>query len=172
MKNSLKYQTGNIYIYSLSDPDTGEIRYIGKTKHPHSRLRCHLLTSRKQKTGKEKWINNLLQSNQEPVFDIVEVCNPGNWEERERYWIQFYRSQLTNIADGGHGPKPKAPLMAGSGVTKKETIPSQRIPGGTRISKTIEFFPIAKMPMPENLETIRKNAKIIIYWIDEIQVVK
>lgn len=31
-----------VYIYALSDPETGEIRYVGKTNKPDRRYNQHL----------------------------------------------------------------------------------------------------------------------------------
>ena len=39
-----------------------------------------------------------------PKMEVIETV--ANYEERERYWIEFYRQigPLTNLSDGGAGP--------------------------------------------------------------------
>ena len=40
------------FIYTLSDPITNEIRYVGKTKNPSDRLKGHIKESYKKNTYK------------------------------------------------------------------------------------------------------------------------
>lgn len=92
-------------IYSLSDPITGEVRYIGKTKNElHKRLSGHYKD--KSENYKTHWIASLKKRELKPSISIIEICTEENWEERERYWISFYKNQgsrLTNLTDGGEG---------------------------------------------------------------------
>jgi group I intron endonuclease len=87
-----------IYIYSLSDPRTNEVRYIGKSVNPKRRLNEHL----KKFTGSHKsnWIKSLLNIGLMPIIEIVEICNDSNWCEREKYWISQF-GNLTNGTEGG-----------------------------------------------------------------------
>lgn len=102
MENSLKYYLENIYIYILKDPNTDEIRYVGMTREPHARLSSHLRgTKRYPKGPKGKWIQGLMDNQQKPVMEIVEVCNSSNWHGRESYWIAFYKEQGYNLTNGG-----------------------------------------------------------------------
>ena len=98
-----------IYIYTLKDPITNEIRYIGKTKQKfYSRLSAHkryAKTSLKQ-THFTNWVNKLLKLNLQPIMEKLEIVNEKNWQERERYWIKYYKSlglKLTNTQEGGQG---------------------------------------------------------------------
>lgn len=93
-----------IYIYSLNDPDTDEIKYVGKTNDPKRRIAEHLID--RTKSYKNSWIKGLLQKNKNPNLKIIEECFESNWEERERYWIKYYKDlgySLTNLTDGGEG---------------------------------------------------------------------
>lgn len=91
-------------IYSLSDPTTGEIRYVGKTKHKlDRRLRQHL--SRSIAGGPQhvnKWIRLLQVNNISPVIELIEEVE--DWQTAERTWISYFitnGANLTNIDPGG-----------------------------------------------------------------------
>jgi hypothetical protein len=45
-----------VYIYSLTDPITNEIRYIGKSINPNQRYHSHLSRSKEVKTHTNCWI--------------------------------------------------------------------------------------------------------------------
>lgn len=99
-----------IYIYTLSDPETNEIRYVGKSGNPNKRFKTHLYNSKRIKGYIHNWIKSLLKKNQLPILSIIEECNENNWEEREIYWIKKLREDgfdLVNIADGGNQPVAK-----------------------------------------------------------------
>ena len=98
-----------ICIYVLRDPITSEIRYVGKTKQKlYARLSSHKRYSREttRPTHTTNWIKTLLNSNLVPIIECIEIVSENNWQERERYWIQYYRNQqvkLTNTLGGGQG---------------------------------------------------------------------
>lgn len=97
-----------IYIYQLLCPDSLQIRYIGKTKYPKYRLSSHLTTARKHKGNRHvcSWIKSLLLNKKLPIFNIIEECTEENWEEREIYWIAYFKKlgcNLTNHRKGGRG---------------------------------------------------------------------
>ena len=91
------------FIYSLEYP-IGNIKYIGKSDNPEIRLKNHLKEAKqKNKSYKDKWINSLPEK---PFLNIIEETNYGNWQNREIYWIKFYKdngSKLVNGTDGGEG---------------------------------------------------------------------
>lgn len=90
-------------IYCLKCPISKEIRYIGVTTQKLSvRLSQHIWDSKKRSTMyKSNWINSL---SEKPLIELIEEVNELNWEEREIYWINFYKSgKLTNYCKGGKG---------------------------------------------------------------------
>jgi len=91
-----------IYIYKLIDPVTKDVRYVGKSTNPKIRLKNHI-SRRKNKYHSAVWINGLFLKGLRPTLEIIEECLESKWQERERYWISFYRDKfdLTNILDGG-----------------------------------------------------------------------
>jgi hypothetical protein len=106
-------------IYGLLDPDTLELRYIGKTKQPEKRMKQHLYPNQlKTKTHRNDWIKSLLQEGKKPGFIILER-NVVNSDEAEIRWIAEMRTmgaRLVNGTNGGDGHKGGAAL---SEETKK-----------------------------------------------------
>jgi hypothetical protein len=99
-------KTDIAYIYSLTDPETKKIRYIGKTVNPKYRLREHLYESVKTQNYRCNWIRGLIKRGLTPIFNILEICPVQNFEEREAYHISLYDfKELTNSDEKGQGNK-------------------------------------------------------------------
>ncbi len=98
-----------VYIYGLVDPRTEQIRYVGQTKDIKRRLRNHLNDAKRGvKSHKHSWIRKLLVEKVKPKITVIEKCNSRNADEREEYWIVYYRETeagLTNQTDGGYGAR-------------------------------------------------------------------
>lgn len=95
-----------VTIYTLRDPNTGALRYVGKTVKPvYLRLNEHLAEARRRSHRYlSRWLNSLYPSR--PFIGILENCDNRKWEARERYWIRKLRSEgccLVNTTDGGEG---------------------------------------------------------------------
>lgn len=99
----------NSYIYALSDPISGEVRYVGKSFDPEGRLDGHIKDCRRGNTYSARWIRSLINRGLTPNLNILEKV-PGldSWEAREIFWIATLRKagcRLTNLTDGGEGLK-------------------------------------------------------------------
>lgn len=99
-------------VYSLSDPRTGKVRYVGWTSRGvYRRLTCHLSearvgTGRGCRTYKARWIKSLLDTGMRPIIGILESGTGGDWPEAEQRWIRLFRQfgeDLVNASDGGEG---------------------------------------------------------------------
>ena len=91
------------YIYGLVDPETGKMRYVGKSNNPKVRYQYHL-QDKKTNPHKTAWICGLSERGLKPELVILEETTQKQWEERERYWIKRYRDEgapLVNILEGG-----------------------------------------------------------------------
>lgn len=101
-----------VKIYLLRDPQTQEIRYIGRTKNDLKiRLRGHISKAKKKKTYKDCWITNLSNVNLKPSIELLTVVN--GWKESYKYeqsLIKEYLAKgykLTNLHDRGEGEKQR-----------------------------------------------------------------
>lgn len=94
------------YIYALVDPDTDEVRYIGKTGDPSKRLSQHCATGAKPTDERSRWIASLKAQAKKPKLVVIEECTGNTWTAAERKWIAHYRTlnpSLTNVGNGGEG---------------------------------------------------------------------
>jgi hypothetical protein len=118
------------YIYTLSDPRTNQVRYVGKTVNPKQRKHNHSNIARDKNTHKRNWINQLKKEGIKPVFEIIDEVTE-DWKFWERYWIQQFKIwgfSLTNTTLGGEG------LETGNQTSfKKGLIPWNKGKGATKI---------------------------------------
>ena len=94
------------FIYTLSDPKTNEIRYIGKTNDLDYRLKKHINESKNKRTHKEKWIDSIILKGLSPIIEILDIVDETEWCFYETYWISQFKTwgfNLTNGTSGGEG---------------------------------------------------------------------
>ncbi|HZF64191.1 MAG TPA: GIY-YIG nuclease family protein [Chitinophagaceae bacterium] len=119
-------------VYSLKDPDTSEILYIGVTsKSLIERLIGHI--SERKDCAKNKWIKKLISEGKVPLITAIEE-NIENGYEREGYWIKYYQEKglhLFNMPVGGFRENAKRPLKYGE--------PTEMIPFRIPKSRKKEF---------------------------------
>lgn len=93
------------YIYTLTDPITNEVRYIGKSVRPEERLQNQC--NERSNTYRCHWIQSLKKLGLKPIQNIIEKLPISeDWQTRECYWIKKFREEgarLTNCTDGGDG---------------------------------------------------------------------
>lgn len=93
------------YIYTLIDPRNSEVKYVGKANNPKLRLKHHIYPSGlKPQTLKNHWLKEIIDLNLLPIINIIEECQYESWEQRERFWIKYYKDlgcNLTNETNGG-----------------------------------------------------------------------
>ena len=94
-----------IEIYGLYDPETLELRYVGKAKDSQKRLKTHIL-DRGRNRPVCRWVNSVVESGKIPVLKVLEVVPDDQWEQAERRLIAEHRktAKLLNLADGGAMP--------------------------------------------------------------------
>lgn len=98
-------QPGIIYVYALTQPDTGEVAYIGRTNHPRSRWITHCRTKDHWRAV-GRWLISLREQGLRPGISILEAVPDSAWQDAERRWIAYYRAQgvrLVNGTAGGNG---------------------------------------------------------------------
>ena len=98
------------YIYSLSCPLDGQIKYIGKANDPKSRFRKHKSlgdTNTGDNSLKNEWIKSLLDQGLFPILDILEEVDITEWRIKEKFHVRYFKEkglELFNICGGGNGP--------------------------------------------------------------------
>jgi len=100
-----------VFIYVLKDPTTGEIRYVGKTNNPKTRLTKHC--AEKGRNHRVHWIQRLKLLGQVPVFEILDEVPIEHWQQWEVAWIEYFREQGCNLVNGTNG---------GEGVTQTPEV--------------------------------------------------
>lgn len=90
-------------IYALCDPDTSEIRYVGRSVDAEDRFVQHMRKDARTPfpSAKERWIAELAAVGKEPTLKILEVVPARRQREAEAAWIGRAREQghrLTNTA--------------------------------------------------------------------------
>lgn len=97
--------TRSASIYALLD-DNGQIRYIGYTiRTLEQRLSAHMRWLRRTNSARHlaQWLRSL---GHPPTIILIEAITEIEVDDRERYWIRFYREaecDLVNATDGGKG---------------------------------------------------------------------
>ena len=93
-------------IYTLIDPETQQVRYVGKANNISQRYKAHLNRARKHQIHKLNWINSLKNKGLKPIIEVVAIVPIENWQFWETYWISQFKSwgfNLTNSTIGGDG---------------------------------------------------------------------
>lgn len=146
-----------VFIYGLCDPDSHELRYVGKTKHLRNRLTQHLNPNVKSGEGRARWIKSLLDSGKKPEIFTLEECQENGWQEAEKFWISYLKSigcNLVNFSDGGGGNVFYDPelrrRLGNSSRGKKRPLSKETI---AKISASNK----GKIRTPEVREKIRKT---------------
>jgi ribosomal protein L25 (general stress protein Ctc) len=136
------------YIYTLSEPETGRIRYVGKANNLKRRMYGHLNEAKRNgKTKKDNWIKKLQKLGKSPVMEIIEEVEEKNWEQAEQFWIVYLRFlgfNLCNLDAGGIGGQRRS----------EETIEKLRITSTGRLHSEE-----TKKRMSEMFKGIPKKSK-------------
>ena len=97
------------YLYTLNDPKTDEVRYVGWTlQKPNDRLSRHLRDAIKLNRNyySARWIRSLIASGTGPIMHIVARLEAGDAPGTEIRYIAALRAagaRLVNTTDGGAG---------------------------------------------------------------------
>jgi hypothetical protein len=95
-----------VFIYSLANPETNEIRYVGKTKlFLAKRLSQHIANIKKLGNYRCKsWIKSLQKNGLQPKIELIDEVLMENWESEEIFYISYLKYlgfKLTNHSEGG-----------------------------------------------------------------------
>lgn len=90
-----------VFIYILTDPISGDTRYVGLTRDVKKRWGRYCRPHTKHLAN---WFNYLKGMGTCPVMLVIDECLESECDERERMWIAYYRAsgcKLMNYTDGG-----------------------------------------------------------------------
>lgn len=108
-----------VFFYTLSDPKTGEIKYVGKTwTSINKRIAGHVSEAKRSVSkfelgiSKRKpsklylWINNLTKKGLKPKIDFLFEGDRDKWQVTEKELIIKFKKNglnLVNTSSGGYG---------------------------------------------------------------------
>ena len=67
-----------VFIYVLIDPESNQIRYVGKTTDIKRRLRRHISERFLHNSYKDRWIRKIVDSNVLPEIEIIDEVDKIN----------------------------------------------------------------------------------------------
>jgi hypothetical protein len=164
-------------IYCLMDPDSGEIRYVGKTSVGLKRIDQHLKSARKSnpKTRVQRWISRVVSEGKIPRVAILDYAESDDELCRlEIMWITNCRDcgcNLTNMSDGGdgnrgfkHSEETKRKLAEISRnlpavVRAKQSVAQRAAPFSEKRSKSVSAALVGKKLSQEHCENISRGKK-------------
>lgn len=88
-------------IYTLADPVSGDIRYVGKANDVAKRYRLHV--RKDEHTLKSRWIAGLKKRGLLPVVEVLDVVPRSEWQFWEQHWIQVVRGWGFRLVNGDNG---------------------------------------------------------------------
>lgn len=91
------------YIYTLADPRTNEVRYVGKTINVKRRYHYHCseFQNKQEHTHRSCWLLSLIKLGLKPIMTVVTECE-NDWSRLEQEWISKF-DNLCNHTKGGEG---------------------------------------------------------------------
>src|SRR5258708_37656826 len=96
------------HVYTLSDPKTGAVRYVGCTQNLSKRLKGHCSEAKHGGvTLKDRWVVGLLAQSLTPVLTVMESGSDDDWYSAESKWTTHFLDKgckLTNIHLAKIGP--------------------------------------------------------------------
>ena len=97
-------------IYGLINDDTGELRYVGKTRDINERFKEHLYSSKKIENCKlpvHKWIYSLINKDIKVNYIVIEESDDySKLNDLEIFYISYFKylgCRLLNLTNGGKG---------------------------------------------------------------------
>jgi hypothetical protein len=91
-------------IYTLKNPTTNEIFYVGQTMQGlNTRLSGHISETGASNREKILYIKSIVEAGNKPIIEAIEVISTKCYidkimvNERELYWIKFYKDKGCNL---------------------------------------------------------------------------
>ena len=167
-----------VYIYSISEPDSKIVRYVGKTKFSlEKRLKQHL--KEKVKCHRYYWIQSIIKKGKVPIIQIIDEVPEDNWQFWEMYWIEQFKNwgfNLVNSTNGGDGidgfkhSKETIELLRKLGTGRKHSKETIEILKNLRHSEKTKKIIAKKLSLP--IIQLDLNGRLIKKWNSSKEVIK
>jgi len=149
--------SGTVFIYALKEPDTGEIRYVGKSENPHKRFQSHIYPPKSEKSYRANWVRSLRTRGLKPELEILDEVSEVFWQQWEAAWIEFFMESGCNLVNGtwggeGAGSGRDHPLfgkchtadtrqkISNANTGKRHSIEVRKAMGASRLGEKNGFF--------------------------------
>jgi hypothetical protein len=109
LRRELLHDGRREFIYVLLD-ESGEVRYVGRSRDPFGRLRPHLADAKVGGTDKQTWLADMIAAGHVPQLAIVDDAEPGqDVAALETDWIERFADggRLTNGVRAGVASTPR-----------------------------------------------------------------
>jgi Uri superfamily endonuclease len=153
-----------ITIYTLSDPQTNEVFYVGQTRMGlQSRLKYHM---RAEVTNKQlKWIFEYYNENRlQPIIEEIEICNRRERAIREEFWIHQFAAWGFNLYNIRHH-KNKGYYKAKKDLRMRYLTPAQALVIDTLYKFGDNEALAKKLNCSNELVRLRLGSKRIPIWM-------
>jgi group I intron endonuclease len=143
-----------VFIYILIDPESNQIRYVGKTTDIKRRFRRHINERFLHDSYKDRWLRKIVDSNSLPEIEIIDKVDSLNWAYWEKFYISYFKSigcLLTNGTIGGDEP----PSTKG----RKHTIESKLKMSNSKKGKSIPWLNNGEERSEEHRKNLSKSCK-------------
>lgn len=95
------------FIYELYHPNGHKAMYVGKGSLARALWHWRAFVEQNDTSNHalKTWFRKLKKQGRKPRVRVRELVSLSKWQDRERYWVSFWRdknSRLCNIAPGGN----------------------------------------------------------------------
>lgn len=84
-------------IYSLADPTTQEVRYVGVSRDAEERFSFHITFCCKRDTPVRRWVDDLLEQSLKPTMQILQRGKGTSYYRVEKAWISKFKEAGANL---------------------------------------------------------------------------
>lgn len=92
--------SGKVAIYAFVDPFDHEIKYVGRSIHPHVRFFEHMTIVR-SRPDKDPWLYKLLTIGSHPKLLILEIVDAEHAGDAEHSWSERHLKTLVRLSRNG-----------------------------------------------------------------------
>lgn len=160
----------SIYIYVLREKGNPEVRYVGQSVHPETRLYQHFSENKR----KSKRLNHPLRKWMDSIcileMEVIEKCRNELAADREHYWENHFRGRGDRLTNLGSAKKS----------AYRRYLSYGKVADDFKFEKTSVFMErvIRLIPDPERdnsglleqrVDELEQRVKVLEMWKEEIE---